>query len=136
MVLANAVAGIKELVNGITTRSHGAPRYLAAVTAATTSYQVIYFIARGFSIDSPIEINGRPLAPDITLEKQQLLARMYVNKVIYDKIDIYAYFGTYLIMDRNMTVDAIEQYRGSVRLYTGNSLYEVVKRIAKSLFEA
>lgn len=122
--------------NGITTQDHGAPKYLAAATAATTSHVVLSVLVNKFTLPDKFEDGeGNEIAPHIAKYNKESLVRMYLNKKVRDSADIYAYFRDYTITDRNIVVDAMMRARQKNKYAIGkDALTVVVGEIAKAIF--
>ncbi|MBE5931177.1 MAG: hypothetical protein E7268_09030 [Lachnospiraceae bacterium] len=122
---------------GITTQDHGAPKYLAAATAATTSHMVLSILVNKFTLPEKFEDDdGNEIAPHIAKYNKESLVRMYLNKKVRDSTDIYAYFRDYTITDRNIVVDAMITAREKNAYATGkDALTVIVGEIAKEIFK-
>lgn len=123
--------------NGITTQNHGKPKYLAAATSAATSYCNISNAICSFKLDDVIRYaDGNEIAPDISSYLQEAFVNMYLNKKLKNAMDIYASsFRGYIIIDRNIVVDAIKSSKMD-GLFNNDedALTVVVEEIAKIIF--
>lgn len=122
--------------NGITTQEHGRPLYLAAATSAATSHVIIAQFISTFKLTEKLkDSNGNELAPDMSIDVQNKLIRMYLNKKLRDSTDIYAYFRNYTITDRNIVVNTLQSsHHNNVYATGGDALTLIVDEIAKSIF--
>lgn len=122
--------------NGITTQEHGRPLYLAAATSAATSHIVMGRFINSFELDDKLkDINGNEIAPNMDIEVQNRLARMYLYKKLRDSTDIYAYFRNYAITDRDIVVNALQfSYANKMYSPANDALTVVVDEISKSIF--
>lgn len=122
--------------HGITTQDHGRPKFLAAATAAATSYSLMGYLANSFSLPERFEdIDGKEIAPHIVKYDKERLMRMYLNKKVRNSADIYAYFRDYTITDRNIVVDAMVRAR-HINAYANcnDALNVLVGEIASAIF--
>lgn len=122
--------------HGITTQNHGRPRYLAAATVAATSHIVMSSLIHSFNLTNKLkDTSGNEIAPNMSIDTENKLIHMYLNKKLRNSTDIYAYFRNYTITDRNIVVDAIEHaHNNNIYTNSNDALTVTVDVIAKSIF--